>query len=109
MSLVSAPMQRPAGVMNTAPQITPQLPNGAMNAQSGYNGSAGAGMSPLVQALLQAKMKQRLAGNFPGTAPQGVPPTPGMPAAAAPGYFSPQAAAQQPLSLGAAPMAMPGQ
>jgi hypothetical protein len=102
-------MQQPAGVINTAPQITPRLPYGAMNAQGGYNGAAGAGLSPLMQALMKAKMQQRLAGNFPGTTPQGMPPTPGMPPAAAPGYFSPQAAAQQPLSLGAAPMAMPGQ
>lgn len=99
--------QNPAqqGVVSTAPRITPPLPAGSFNGQQGYNGAAGQNMSPLVSALMKAKLQQKLAGQLPGTTQ----PTPAMPAAAAPGYFAPPAAGSSPLSLGGTPPTPPGQ
>jgi hypothetical protein len=85
-----------------APMIGPGA--ASMNGQAGYNGAAGQSLQPIAQALMQAKMRQKLAGQLPGTTGQ-APGVPAMPAAAAPGYFAPP---QQPLSLGGTPAGAPG-
>jgi hypothetical protein len=98
------PMQRPT-VTSAAPRplATPPVQ------QQGYNGAVGQGLQPVVQALMQAKMRQRLAGQNPGTTGQAPGPTPAMPAAASPGFFSPPGPSpQQPLSLGGTPPGVPG-
>jgi hypothetical protein len=109
MALMNGQVAQP-NVVSAAPRPVAPLPAGAFNAQQGYNGAAGASMSPLVQALMKSKLQQKLAGQLPGTTGQ----TPAMPAAAAPGYFSAQSAAAapmqvDPLSLGGMPPTPPGQ
>lgn len=78
---------------------TPPLPQGAMTAQAAGGLQPPPNMDKLVQALMQAKMKNLLAGKLPGTTPQ----TLGLGTAGSDAATGPQA---QGLSLGGSPTSM---
>ncbi len=96
MAFIQSTPQQPGGMVSTAPKIVQPLPPGAFTAQAGYNGAAGAGMQPLVSALMKAKMQNLLQNKLPGTTPQSL----GAGTAGADAATGPQSA---PLSLGGAP------
>src|SRR5271166_3425448 len=68
--MYSQPAMQMPTVMNSGPRPVQPVAPGAFTGQQGYNGAAGQGMAPMVQALMRAKMQQRLAGQFPGTTGQ---------------------------------------
>lgn len=98
MPIVYAPQSTPMGpALSSAPRPMAPLPPGAYNAQASGGLQAPQGMDRLVQALMQARTKQLLAGQLPGTTPQSLGAGTGMSDAAS----GPQA---QGLSLGGAPL-----
>ena len=65
-------MQQSPVAVSSAPTTTPPVAPGAFTAQAGYNGAVGNSLTPLVSAMMKAKLAQKLKGQLPGTTPQSI-------------------------------------
>jgi len=65
------PLQQPVGAaFSSAPNIVPPMTNAQTHAAQGYDGAVGTALTPLVSALMKAKLAQKLQGKLPGTTSQ---------------------------------------